>query len=69
MAFIKSKDRDTALNTLVRGGHHSFYDVDFSLSELISDDFSKLGRLIRKLGNVFYGVHVCAFVYHTGKQH
>ncbi|XP_037784562.1 probable glutamate receptor [Penaeus monodon] len=44
MAFIKSKDRDTALNTLVRGGHHSFYDVDFSLSELISDDFSKLGR-------------------------
>ncbi|XP_063586266.1 probable glutamate receptor [Penaeus indicus] len=44
MAFIKSKDRDTALDTLVRGGLHSFYDVDFSLSELISDDFSKLGR-------------------------
>ncbi|XP_047470488.1 probable glutamate receptor [Penaeus chinensis] len=44
MDFIKSKDRDTALDTLVRGGLHSFYDVDFSLSELISDDFSKLGR-------------------------
>ncbi|XP_069980674.1 probable glutamate receptor [Penaeus vannamei] len=44
MAFIKSKDRGTAIDTLVREGHHSLYDVDFSLANLISDDFSIMGR-------------------------
>lgn len=49
MAFIKSKDRGTAIDTLVREGHHSLYDVDFSLANLISDDFSIMGRLISEV--------------------
>ncbi|XP_042859205.1 probable glutamate receptor [Penaeus japonicus] len=44
MAFVKSKDRGDAIDRLVRGGRYSLYDVDVSLAELMSKDFSRLGR-------------------------